>query len=226
MRLVLAGKDAGRTSFHNALQRLIDPVRDRMRNSCIARPIEATGREASPAMENVQNLLVFQEVVDAGQTAEPALPAVLEAAFLELDLHAGPIVDADMARFEPPGDADRPVSVTGPDAGVQAVVAVVGHGDRLVLGIENLQRLHRSEDLIAGDRQARGRDFEQRLPVQIRIVPDQPLAPLLRVGMSVETTIQTGLADVVGQQLSEARHDETPNGPAIAVATSGKGPAS
>jgi len=39
----------------------------------------------------------------------------------------------------------------------------------------------------------------QRLPVQIVIAPNQPLARLLRVGLSVETTIETRLADVVGQ---------------------------
>lgn len=39
----------------------------------------------------------------------------------------------------------------------------------------------------------------QRLPVQIAIAPNQPLARLLRVGLSVETTISTQLADVVGQ---------------------------
>ncbi|WP_246689561.1 HlyD family secretion protein [Methylobacterium sp. WL116] len=39
----------------------------------------------------------------------------------------------------------------------------------------------------------------QRLPVQIVIAPNQPLARLLRVGLSVETTIETNLADVVGE---------------------------
>jgi membrane fusion protein, multidrug efflux system len=37
----------------------------------------------------------------------------------------------------------------------------------------------------------------QRLPVKIVVTPGQPLAKLLRVGMSVETTIHTGLEDVV-----------------------------
>jgi membrane fusion protein, multidrug efflux system len=40
----------------------------------------------------------------------------------------------------------------------------------------------------------------QRLPVKIVVTPGQPLAKLLRVGLSVETTIHTGLEDVVGQQ--------------------------
>jgi len=40
----------------------------------------------------------------------------------------------------------------------------------------------------------------QRLPVKIEVDPGQPLARLLRVGFSVETTIHTGLEDVVDQQ--------------------------
>jgi membrane fusion protein, multidrug efflux system len=44
----------------------------------------------------------------------------------------------------------------------------------------------------------------QRLPVKVDVDPDQPLAKLLRVGLSVETTIHTGLEDVVNEQ-----HDST-----------------
>jgi membrane fusion protein, multidrug efflux system len=40
----------------------------------------------------------------------------------------------------------------------------------------------------------------QRLPVKIVVTPGQTLAKLLRVGLSVETTIHTGLEDVVGEQ--------------------------
>ena len=40
----------------------------------------------------------------------------------------------------------------------------------------------------------------QRLPVKILVAPGQDEAKLLRLGFSVETTINTGLADVVGQQ--------------------------
>jgi membrane fusion protein (multidrug efflux system) len=40
----------------------------------------------------------------------------------------------------------------------------------------------------------------QRLPVKIVMTPGQPLAKLLRVGLSVETTIRTGLEDVVDEQ--------------------------
>lgn len=40
----------------------------------------------------------------------------------------------------------------------------------------------------------------QRLPIKIVVTPGQPLARLLRVGLSVETTIHTGLEDVVDEQ--------------------------
>ncbi|MDB5575916.1 MAG: secretion protein HlyD family protein [Bradyrhizobium sp.] len=40
----------------------------------------------------------------------------------------------------------------------------------------------------------------QRLPVKIVVTAGQPLAKLLRVGLSVETTIHTGLEDVVYEQ--------------------------
>lgn len=45
----------------------------------------------------------------------------------------------------------------------------------------------------------------QRLAVKVVVRPDQPLARLLRVGFSVETTIHTGLEDVVGDQRATAR---------------------
>ena len=40
----------------------------------------------------------------------------------------------------------------------------------------------------------------QRLPVKIVVSPNQPLGKLLRVGFSVETTIHTGLEDVVEEE--------------------------
>ena len=40
----------------------------------------------------------------------------------------------------------------------------------------------------------------QRLPVKITLTPGQDLVRLLRIGFSVETTIDTGLADVAARQ--------------------------
>jgi membrane fusion protein (multidrug efflux system) len=42
------------------------------------------------------------------------------------------------------------------------------------------------------------------LPVKINLDPNQPLAKLLRVGFSVETTIHTRLEDVVAEQRRSA----------------------
>jgi membrane fusion protein (multidrug efflux system) len=46
----------------------------------------------------------------------------------------------------------------------------------------------------------------QRLPVKIVVTPGQALAKLLRVGLSVETTIHTGLEDVVDEQRRSSDH--------------------
>jgi membrane fusion protein (multidrug efflux system) len=46
----------------------------------------------------------------------------------------------------------------------------------------------------------------QRLPVKIVVTPGQPLAKLLRVGLSVETTVHTGLEDVVSEQRKSSDH--------------------
>jgi membrane fusion protein, multidrug efflux system len=45
----------------------------------------------------------------------------------------------------------------------------------------------------------------QRLPVKVDVLPNQPLAKLLRVGFSVETTIHTGLENVVEEQLHSTK---------------------
>ena len=45
----------------------------------------------------------------------------------------------------------------------------------------------------------------QRLPVKILVSPGQPLAGLLRAGLSVEVTIHTHLADVRGAQMNSDR---------------------
>jgi membrane fusion protein (multidrug efflux system) len=49
----------------------------------------------------------------------------------------------------------------------------------------------------------------QRLPVKIVFAPDQPQTRLLRLGMSVETTVHTGHADVVGK-LQDTYHASAP----------------
>jgi membrane fusion protein, multidrug efflux system len=51
----------------------------------------------------------------------------------------------------------------------------------------------------------------QRLPVRIELMPGQPLARLLRVGLSVETTVHTRFANVVAMA-EDAGKNEIPNG--------------
>ncbi|MCB8884083.1 HlyD family secretion protein [Acidisoma cellulosilytica] len=50
----------------------------------------------------------------------------------------------------------------------------------------------------------------QRLPIKILVLPNQPLARLLRLGLSVETTVHTGLANVVGRDSSAASGTAAP----------------
>jgi membrane fusion protein (multidrug efflux system) len=50
----------------------------------------------------------------------------------------------------------------------------------------------------------------QRLPVKILLLPNQPLARLLRLGLSVETTVHTGLASVIGQDTSSHAGADAP----------------
>ena len=50
----------------------------------------------------------------------------------------------------------------------------------------------------------------QRLPVKIDVTPGQAVARLLRVGFSVETTVHTGLENVVGEQASSPTRVTSP----------------
>jgi membrane fusion protein (multidrug efflux system) len=62
----------------------------------------------------------------------------------------------------------------------------------------------------------------QRLPVKIVFAPNQPKVGLLRLGMSVETTVHTNFADVV-DKLRDTYHASTAIGTAGSVADSGAG---
>ena len=46
--------------------------------------------------------------------------------------------------------------------------------------------------------------------MKVTVRPDQPLARLLRVGFSVETTIHTGLEDVAGEQAASPNRVTAP----------------
>jgi membrane fusion protein (multidrug efflux system) len=62
----------------------------------------------------------------------------------------------------------------------------------------------------------------QRLPVKIVFAPNQPKVGLLRLGMSVETTVHTNFADVVGK-LRDTYHASAATGTPAPVANSGAG---
>jgi membrane fusion protein (multidrug efflux system) len=62
----------------------------------------------------------------------------------------------------------------------------------------------------------------QRLPVKIVFAPNQPKVGLLRLGMSVETTVHTHFADVVGK-LRDTYHASTASGTPTPIADSGAG---
>ena len=60
-------------------------------------------------------------------------------------------IDPDTACFDGAGNAERTVDVLCPDGAAEAVVAVVGHGDDFILGLEFDDNGHRTEDFLARD---------------------------------------------------------------------------
>src|SRR4051812_2473541 len=63
----------------------------------------------------------------------------------------GVVVDPDHPRLDPPGDPGAALAVLGPDGGAEAEFGVVGEVDRLLLGVDDDDRQHRAEDLLAHD---------------------------------------------------------------------------
>ena len=62
-----------------------------------------------------------------------------------------PVVDADDAVFERLGDAPDAADVAAVEIGGEAELGVVGHLDRLLLGLEAEERRDRAEGLLPGD---------------------------------------------------------------------------
>ena len=71
-----------------------------------------------------------------------------------------PGVDADDAVFERLGDPPDAADVARVEIRGEAELGVVGHADRLVLGLEAEQRRHRAEGLLARDHHV-GRDVRR-----------------------------------------------------------------
>src|SRR5690606_24786170 len=97
-------------------------------------------------------LLVQAHAADPLLSAEPA---VLEAAERRRDRQLLVGVDPDRAggqsARDPPGTSEIP----GPDAGGQAIDAVVGLGDQVGFIVEGQRAQHRAEDFLAHDRVGR-----------------------------------------------------------------------
>src|SRR6476620_8085649 len=80
-----------------------------------------------------------------------AQPALLRSAERTGDPEVALAVDGDVASTHALSDGERPVDVSSADFTGQAVDAVVGDGDGLVVGVVRRDGQHRPEDLLLGD---------------------------------------------------------------------------
>src|SRR5688572_4280372 len=118
-----------------------------------------------------------------------------------------PGIDPDHAGAQLRGEAMGAVEVAGPDRGGQAVVAVVGERQRLLVAVERLQRDDRAEDLVAVARALRpqafddGRRDEPAWPVE-RLAAAQHMTAFVagapeRAGDLVEVRLRDQWAELV-----------------------------
>src|SRR5688572_28220841 len=112
--------------------------------------------------EHGLDLRVAVERLHAELTAEAGL---LEAPERRRHAHRRVRVDAEDARVDCAGHAQRPRAVTRPDRAREPVRRVVGEPHRLGLVLERDQRGDRAEDLLTGDAVVvRGLDDRRRVP--------------------------------------------------------------
>src|SRR5262249_18321648 len=111
-------------------------------------PPEVTGHPRLPGVHLDVDALVEAEfgvrATEAG-VLDPA-PGALAGAVAE-----GVVVAPDHSRLDPPRDAGAALAVPGPNRGAEAELGVVGEVDRLLLGVDDDDRQHRAEDLLAHD---------------------------------------------------------------------------
>ena len=111
-------------------------------------PPEVAGQPRLPGVHLDVDALVEAEfgvrAADAGVL--DAAPGALAGAVAE-----GVVVDPDHPRLDPPRDPLALLAVLGPDRGAEAELGVVGEVDRLLLGVDDDDRQHRAEDLLAHD---------------------------------------------------------------------------
>jgi hypothetical protein len=84
------------------------------------------------------DVLVLDEVVERGEIPQTTAAALLEAAVLELIPHDDPVVDPDRAGLDLARDLQRPIDISRPDAGGQAVLAIICKRHRIGFGVEDL----------------------------------------------------------------------------------------
>src|SRR5688572_14240077 len=78
----------------------------------------------------------------------------------ERRLELRPVVDDDGSRPDPVGGLERPVQVSGEDAGLQAVIAAVDPLDGLIEALDSHDRRARTEGLLADQRRVLGDEIE------------------------------------------------------------------
>src|SRR4051794_27096192 len=117
----------------------------------------------------------------------------------------GAAIDLDLAGADPLRHTDRPVLVRRPDAAGEAVVGVVGDPNCVVLALVGLDRQHRAEDLLLGDRHLRRHLGEDGGADEVALVE-----ALRRRGTAGEQLRSFGLAllDVAAHALALSLGDE------------------
>src|SRR3954451_19756210 len=133
----------GRTSFR-AKSRTVS--RRSLCSSLSSKSTASSLREASEL-----EALHLQQLLDGEPAVLAAVAGLLVAAERGHRVE-GAAVDLDLAGADAAGDADRAVLVGRPDAAGEAVVAVVGDTDSVLLVLVGLDREDRPEDLLLGDR--------------------------------------------------------------------------
>src|SRR5919199_2025456 len=95
-----------------------------------------------------RDVLGLQVLFDAFVTALAAEARLLYPAKRCGSVRDHTLVEADHARLEPLDHAERALEIIRVDVGNEAVLRIVGRGDRLLLGVEREDRGHGTEDLL------------------------------------------------------------------------------
>src|SRR3954451_10638330 len=138
--------DRGAKRYSDANEPLTQVPVEAGRRSCASWSRSGVDRLGSEVHRDVLRLEVLVHPLRAALAAEARL---LDAAEGRARVGGHALVEADHLRLELLDDAERAIDVAGEDVRHQAVLGVVGRGDRLLLGLEALDRSDRAEDLLA-----------------------------------------------------------------------------